>query len=460
MPPDSTTPRLPTHRHDILARIVVEGRRRRRRIAYGSAVATVLISGLMTATLGSIGGEQDDRELLSTDLLTSTSSSIPAPRATIAPPTIAPPAITTPVPTTEAPTASVTTLRVRDQPGAWTALAPAGVPPRFGGARAWTGTELLVWSGRKLATDGVAVSCPEGCPLDPVLDGVVFDPARNKWRTMSPGPLSELPVDWLTTFAGTWTGSEFVVWQGSDKGSMAAYDPVVDRWRALPTDPLGGLYRAVLASRGNHVYLFGQPRGSSDTLVGATLNLANGEWKPLADPPGDAPYPLATATVGDEVVTVWRSSDNGGTTVAALQPDHTWRKIADLGPDSGNTVAIGEDHVWFLPCGTGLPTTITEVTLTSGSARTMPAAAPGCPKPVLVGSTLMTVTTIYSEELVRTGVTVHMASPDGWREVRPPPGMPVGEATWTGSEILFWGACDCQGGFGGLAVEAGYRLRL
>ena len=65
-------------------------------------------------------------------------------------------------------------------PGTWSALPPAGVTPRFGGARAWTGKELLAWGGSTGYTDAL---CQPSCGPPPVFDGVVFDPAANRWRT-------------------------------------------------------------------------------------------------------------------------------------------------------------------------------------------------------------------------------------------------------------------------------------
>lgn len=86
---------------------------------------------------------------------------------------------------------------------------PAGLPDGLPGGidtAAWTGTELLVWSG--------------------AYGGAAYDPRADRWRAIAPAPLG-VPAEVATS---TWTGSRWLVWSGA---AGAGYDPVADAWQPL-----------------------------------------------------------------------------------------------------------------------------------------------------------------------------------------------------------------------------------
>jgi hypothetical protein len=97
--------------------------------------------------------------------------------------------------------------------GEWTRMAdaPAEVSA-VGSAAVWTGTEMLVWGG------------PAGSK------GAAFDSKTEQWRLLPDAPIASRPID-----NATWTETELIVWSNGDG---AAYNPVLDRWRAMAPSPL------------------------------------------------------------------------------------------------------------------------------------------------------------------------------------------------------------------------------
>jgi hypothetical protein len=112
----------------------------------------------------------------------------------------------------------------------WRQLPPSGLTPRNGGVRVWTGHELVVWGG--LNSDRTIAYG----------DGARLDPSTNRWRR-----LPAAPVPARGGAAAVWSGHEVLLWGGpvvsrgpalDSVGKGAAYDPAMDRWRALPLSPL------------------------------------------------------------------------------------------------------------------------------------------------------------------------------------------------------------------------------
>lgn len=164
---------------------------------------------------------------------------------------------------------------------------------------AWTGDRLLVWAegDTPLALDPHAASpmqswiVPAQTPLDfrqssasvwtgsewiiwggsngagEFADGAAYSPATNSWRVLAPSPLGTRRVE------GVWTGTEMLVIAGSRGGELntlaladgAAYDPATDTWRSLTSGPAHpgfvpvwtGTHVLMFAKGGMHVYEVG-----------------------------------------------------------------------------------------------------------------------------------------------------------------------------------------------------------
>jgi N-acetylneuraminic acid mutarotase len=117
----------------------------------------------------------------------------------------------------------------------WRKLPPSGLTPRQGAVTIWTGTQLVVWGGQ---------------PFDftsAYADGASLDPRSDTWHHL---PTAPVPA---RGFAGAvWSGPEVILWGGRtgagvepggsasfvSVGQGAAYNPVTNKWRALPLSPL------------------------------------------------------------------------------------------------------------------------------------------------------------------------------------------------------------------------------
>ena len=110
----------------------------------------------------------------------------------------------------------------------------------FVGAAAWDGREVLV------AGDGASGRA-----------AFAYDPATNRRRALAPMPFG------LRDVSAFWTGHRLLVWGGSEAGRGLAYDPGADRWSVLPLAPLHGLAtaldwtgRSLVVGSGRHAAAF------------------------------------------------------------------------------------------------------------------------------------------------------------------------------------------------------------
>jgi hypothetical protein len=126
----------------------------------------------------------------------------------------------------------------------WTRLAPAPLRPRRRHVSVWTGRRMIVWGGE--------VDTPPGnAPL--TTDGAIYDPRRDRWRTMR-----RAPIRWMPDTKAAWTGSEMLVWTGAD---LLSYDPAANRWRRLPPPPWKARIGTELAWTGEELVIWGGVRG-------------------------------------------------------------------------------------------------------------------------------------------------------------------------------------------------------
>jgi hypothetical protein len=125
------------------------------------------------------------------------------------------------------------------------------------------------WTGTELIVWGEPAAS-DGTP-HPV--GVAFNLRTGTWRTIAPSPLSNgTPV--------AWTGNEMIVWGSSTDG--AAYDPEADTWRTLPDAPFSSSDAAAVWT-GNEVVVLG---GFDYPVNAAAYDPATDEWRSLVDPEG------------------------------------------------------------------------------------------------------------------------------------------------------------------------------
>jgi hypothetical protein len=118
----------------------------------------------------------------------------------------------------------------------WRELPPAPLSPRAGASAVWTGDRLIVWGGvAELGSDDTAPPT-----MRHLRDGAIYDPAADSWTAMAPGP-STGPGPGFDVQDAVWTGTHMLVWFGRE---LAAYDPITDAWRDLPSWPEEGIQHA------------------------------------------------------------------------------------------------------------------------------------------------------------------------------------------------------------------------
>ena len=124
--------------------------------------------------------------------------------------------------------------------GKWRKIAP--MPRREAGATAvWDGKEILFIGG--------------GRP-GPLSRGLAYNPATNRWRLL---PAMAYP---RSRFAAVWTGRQLLVWGGLTANNTPpphgeAYTPASNKWTALPASPLRGRASPVAVWTGHQMIVWG-----------------------------------------------------------------------------------------------------------------------------------------------------------------------------------------------------------
>jgi hypothetical protein len=148
----------------------------------------------------------------------------------------------------------------------------------YGHSTVWTGTELIVWGGYS-SDNGVET---------PVNSGAAYDPTTSTWRTIPDAPISGRAMH-----AAHWTGSEMIVWGGlSSDGSTvgAAYSPSEDTWRLLTDAPISNRFDAISAWTGDDLIVWGgsSTADGADTVPfndGAIYDVAADRWRMMPSAP-------------------------------------------------------------------------------------------------------------------------------------------------------------------------------
>lgn len=224
--------------------------------------------------------------------------------------------------------------------GTWepiTAPPPAlTTPPRADPLSVWTGTELLVIGGYAWADPSVDATSGLGSPLE---DGFAYNPATDSWRTIATEAAHHLHA----RLPWTWTGTELLVWpetQGTEESvdsNPRAYDPTTDTWRVLPTAPIAPRQQAASVWTGSEWLIWGGTDLGQEFGDGAAYDPVTNTWRPLAGSPLSARR-IRGVWTGEQMIVAGGSS--GGEPVtgngelahsdgAAYDPaSDTWRSIA------------------------------------------------------------------------------------------------------------------------------------
>ncbi len=208
---------------------------------------------------------------------------------------------------------------------------PEEVAPtsRLRHAAVWTGTRMLVWGGWGSA--------------GAVNDGGSYDPVKDRWTA--------IPADWLSpapreSFSGVWTGDRLVVWGGWGRNDGATYHPAGGSWTALPSRspgvPRGG---AASVWTGQEMLIWGGSSTNGLLGDGLVFNPTSGQWRSLPLYGGLAPRDGAAVAWSGSEMLLWGGGLAGGRSAgdgAAYRPGtRTWRMLSTNGAPSTRM-----DHRW------------------------------------------------------------------------------------------------------------------
>jgi hypothetical protein len=181
----------------------------------------------------------------------------------------------------------------------WTATSTTNAPdPRVGHREVWSGSEMIVWGG----INAFFVNFNTGGR---------YNPSTDSWTATS---TSDVPAG-RRIHSAVWSGSEMIVWGGCADNPCASpfntggrYNPSTDSWTATSTTNAP-------ASRAGHIAVW---TGSEMIVWGGTNDSTGGRYDPSTDSwtatsITDAPEPritLSAVWTGSEMI-VW-GGDGGG----------------------------------------------------------------------------------------------------------------------------------------------------
>jgi len=214
----------------------------------------------------------------------------------------------TPAPaTSEPPTTASPSVFTEIAPGEFVEIPDWPLGERTTPPMVWTGAELIVWG------DGIYGSAG---------DGAAFDLANGTWRV-----IAEAPISPRGEHAAAWTGTEMIVWGGRVENSFyydgAAYNPVTDAWRLLPSAPVGFDARdPIMVWTGNEAVVLGQ--------IAAAYDPVRDSWRTLANPP-----------FGVHGFPAWWTGDSIVVAEVGYDPESDRMARYDLAADRWTTVDSG-----------------------------------------------------------------------------------------------------------------------
>jgi N-acetylneuraminic acid mutarotase len=178
----------------------------------------------------------------------------------------------------------------------WTATTTTNAPvARADHSAVWTGSEMIVWGG---------LGCGANCNVN---TGGRYNPGTDSWTTTS--TVNAPTARW--DHRAVWTGSEMIVWGGSDSMNYlhtgGRYDPTTDSWMAtnISNDVLGRTVHTAVWSGNEMIVWGGVDETFNDTNTGGRYDPSTDSW--VATNLNNAPSPRdsQTAVWTDGEMIVW-----------------------------------------------------------------------------------------------------------------------------------------------------------
>jgi hypothetical protein len=227
-----------------------------------------------------------------------------------------------------------------------------------------------VWTGTELLVWG-------GSDPAVLADGAAYDPTTNTWRTIAPSPLSA-----RARATAVWTGHEMLVWGGSPTASGvsglldgAAYDPGTDTWRSIAPAPTGtdrAWGRAAVV--GDHVVIAGGLPSTTDrTRQVMVYDLAADTWRTVTA----SDRVVSVAAVGDRVALVLTDESLHSVSISWLDPTAANVSAPLTFPMPSDAQPTNVGGAGAIAVGDRLVVTVSGPTAAGGAVAVMASLVPG-----------------------------------------------------------------------------------
>src|SRR5579884_489846 len=159
----------------------------------------------------------------------------------------------------------------------------------------WTGSEKIIWSG---------IGCGGNCNLN---TGGRYNPGTDSWTTTS--TVNAPAARW--NHRAVWTGSEMIVWGGSDSMNYlhtgGRYNPSTDSWTATSTVnvPLGRTGYTGVWTGSEMIVWGGVDETFNDTNTGGKYNPSSDSWVGTTTTNAPSPRNSQTAVWAGSEMIVW-----------------------------------------------------------------------------------------------------------------------------------------------------------
>ena len=213
-------------------------------------------------------------------------------------------------------------------PGVFTEIAPGQIVAMPDGPLGERTTPPMVWTGAELILWGDGIYGRAG-------DGEAFDLADGTWRVIAEAPLTP-----RSQAAVAWTGKEMLVWGGRVDDSFfydgAAYNPVTNTWRRLPTAP------AAFDGPDPRMVWAGTEAVILSAVGAAAYDPVKDAWRNLAPPPFPVDMIPAWWT-GDSIVVAAVGYGPENDRVARYDLAHDWWTMVEVGASAALVGVAGSD---------------------------------------------------------------------------------------------------------------------
>lgn len=192
----------------------------------------------------------------------------------------------------------------------WIQVNPTNAPgPRHAPCVVWTGSKVIVWGGYNQASGTV------------LNNGKLYDPVTNTWSATFMSTTNAPTARTSASFC--WTGTEMLVWGGfvdpntnAATNTGAAYNPVTDQWRPLPSAGLSVRYAACSEWTGSDFIVWAGTTYNAGvyTVVddGARYSPTTDSWVKLPSPGRPGVMLGASAWTGSELLLFGGDRQVGG----------------------------------------------------------------------------------------------------------------------------------------------------